>query len=211
MAMKINTEGLMRVADILNQLGDKAQDVASGALFEGAGIVADAFTGAINGISTAPFKYAKPGGQKRKPSPEEKEILIGQVGIAEFHKSGSEVDTLIGIGEGYNTVDWNHMSSKAHTNYKVKPGHGYYGVISNSKAYIRKKDDHYERDRDWFIKNEGRRSSAKPVKVIARAINSGTSFMEKQPFARKAKSQSQGAAKAAIVSKAEEMLEELIK
>ena len=211
MAMKINTEGLMRVADILNQLGDKAQDVASGALFEGAGIVADAFTGAINGISTAPFKYAKPGGQKRKPSPEEKEILIGQVGIAEFHKSGSEVNTLIGIGEGYNTVDWNHMSSKAHTNYKVKPGHGYYGVISNSKAYIRKKDDHYERDRDWFIKNEGRRSSAKPVKVIARAINSGTSFMEKQPFARKAKSQSQGAAKAAIVSKAEEMLEELIK
>lgn len=38
----------------------------------------------------------------------------------------------------------------------------------------------------------------KPIPQIANAINSGTSFMKKQPFMRKAFSQSQGAAKAAI-------------
>ncbi len=38
----------------------------------------------------------------------------------------------------------------------------------------------------------------KPVPLIANAINSGTSFMQKQPFMRKAFSQSKGPATAAI-------------
>ena len=38
----------------------------------------------------------------------------------------------------------------------------------------------------------------KPVPQIANAINSGTSFMKKQPFMRRAFSQSKGAAEAAI-------------
>ena len=50
----------------------------------------------------------------------------------------------------------------------------------------------------------------KSVAVIARSINSGTSFMKKQPVFRRAKSQSQNAAKAAIVAKAEEMFDEII-
>lgn len=37
-----------------------------------------------------------------------------------------------------------------------------------------------------------------PIPLIANAINSGTSFMEKQPFLRKAFSQTKGAATAAI-------------
>lgn len=49
----------------------------------------------------------------------------------------------------------------------------------------------------------------KAVRLIARSINSGTSFMDKQPVFRKAKSSSQGAATAAIISKAEKLLEEL--
>ncbi len=38
----------------------------------------------------------------------------------------------------------------------------------------------------------------KPIPLIANSINSGTSFMQKQPFMRKAFSQSKGAATAAI-------------
>ena len=164
MGLTTNTQGLTEVANMLNQLEEKAQDVASGALFDGAGVVADAYKAAIGGIATEKFHYlAKPElvGKKRKPSPEEKAALIGKSGIAHFHKNGSEVDTLIGI--------------------------------TGSAGYV----------------NIG--GKQKPVRMIARAINSGTSFMDKQPFARKAKSQSQGAAKAAIVAKAEEMLQELIK
>ena len=41
-------------------------------------------------------------------------------------------------------------------------------------------------------------SVTKPIPQIANAINSGTSFMEKQPFFRKAVSQNQSAAEAAI-------------
>ena len=50
----------------------------------------------------------------------------------------------------------------------------------------------------------------KPVRMIARAINSGTSFMKKQPVFRKAASMSKGAAQAAVVAKAEEMFNEII-
>ena len=50
----------------------------------------------------------------------------------------------------------------------------------------------------------------KAVRLIARAINSGTSFMVKQPVFRRAASASTGAAKAAIVSKAEKMCEDII-
>ena len=48
-----------------------------------------------------------------------------------------------------------------------------------------------------------------PVPLIANAINSGTSFMKKQPFIRKAFSQSKGAAQAAIENKLSEELEKL--
>ena len=52
---------------------------------------------------------------------------------------------------------------------------------------------------------------AKAVRLIARSINSGTSFMKKQPVFRKAASQSSGSAKAATVAKAEELFNEIIK
>ena len=160
MAMVMNTEGLTEVSEMLTRMGDRAQDVASGALFDGAGVVADAFTAAVNSIRTAPFKYARPG-ETRLPSPEEKAALLGKSGVARFRKNGSEVDTVIGI------------SGSA----------GYADVAGTPKA----------------------------VRLIARSINSGTSFMVKQPVFRKAKSQSTKAAEAAIVAKAETMFEEIIK
>ena len=160
MAMTINTDGIEELGAMLQKLGDKAGDAASAGLYEGAGIVGDAYTGAIGKIKTEPFRYAT-GGKKRLPSPEEKAALAGKSGIAKFRKSLDSVDTVIGI------------SGAA----------GYAQVAGKSKA----------------------------VRLIARSINSGTSFMNKQPVFRQAVSRSQGAAKGAIVAKAEEMLNEIIK
>ena len=48
------------------------------------------------------------------------------------------------------------------------------------------------------------------VRVIARSINSGTSFMQKQPVYRKAVSASKGAAQEAIVKEIEKLFNEII-
>ena len=157
MAMTIKTEGLTEVSQILAALEGKAQDVASGALYDGAGVVADAFSRAANSIRTEPFKGKR---AKRLPSPEEKAAVMGKTGVARFRKNGSEVDTLIG----------------------VTGSAGYVMIGKKPKA----------------------------VRLIARAINSGTSFMNKQPVFRRAASTSTGAAQAAIVNKAEEMFNEII-
>lgn len=158
MAMTMKTEGLTEVSEMLTQLGEQAEAVASMALYDGAGIVADAFTQAVESIRTEPFRGKR---AKRLPSPEEKAALKGKSGVARFNKSGSEVDTLIGV-----------------------TGAAGYVMLGNTP---------------------------KAVRLIARSINSGTSFMNKQPVFRRAKSISQGAAKAAIIAKAEEMLEAITK
>ena len=159
MAMTIKTEGLDELSSVLAKLGDKAQEVASGALYEGAGVVGDAFTKAVDSIRTAPFKRAR-NGEKRLASPREKAALQGKSGIAKFKKNGDEVNTLVGI--------------------------------SGSAGYV----------------ELGGKQVA--VRMIARSINSGTSFMVKQPVFRRAISQSSGAAKSAIVAKAEQMMDEII-
>lgn len=163
MAWDMHTEGLTEVSEMLGRLGDRAQDVAVGALFDGAGIVANAFSKAANSIVTEPFHYlAKPEltGTKRYPSPEEKAAVVGRTGIATFRKNGSEVDTIVGI-----------------------TGDAGYVTIGGKK---------------------------KAVRMIARSIESGTSFMSKQPVFRKAVNSVKGDAKTAIVGKAEEMFEKII-
>ena len=157
MPMTMKMEGLNEVSELLIRFGDKAEDVASGALFEGAGVVADAFSRAAGSITTAPFKGKR---VERLPSPEEKAAVIGKSGIARFNKNGSEVDTVVGI--------------------------------SRNAGYV----------------NLGKRKTA--VLEIARSINSGTSFMTKQPVFRKAASGSKKAAESAIVNKAEQMFNEII-
>lgn len=159
MAMTMETVGLEQLDKMLTELGDKAQDVASGSLYEGAGVMASAMNAGIESIKTEPFRYA-PEGKTRLPSPQEKAALQRKIGIARFQKNGSEVDTLVGL-----------------------KGTGYAQIAGKPKA----------------------------VAVIARSINSGTSFMQKQPVIRRAKSQSQGAAKAAIVKKADELITEITK
>ena len=54
-------------------------------------------------------------------------------------------------------------------------------------------------------------STTKPIPMIANAINSGTSFMDKQPFFRKAVSQSRSAAISTIDSGIQKRVESILK
>lgn len=51
----------------------------------------------------------------------------------------------------------------------------------------------------------------KPIGVIANSVNSGTSFMKKQPFIRKAVSQSKGTATEVITGEVERLVGEIMK
>ena len=182
----VHVEGMEQLYQAMDKLPEKAQKIASEALYEGAGVVADAVSKAISGISTEKFKYAK--GGKRKPSPEEKAILMNaRHGVAKFRKTGVNVQTSVGFdNSGYAAITWNHAKTGAsRTKYKA----GKNGRMVHA--------------------SQGSGQSMKPVPLIANAINSGTSFMQKQPFLRKAFSQSKSAANAAIEAGLESRLNEL--
>ena len=196
MAFRMDVTGMEDLIHRMEQIGEKAQNAASLALYEGARVVADAVSREVQGIQTEPFKYAK-GGRKRLPSPEEKEAIMGSAhGVSKFRKRIMKVDTSVGFNHaGYTDVNFNHMSSKARTNYKA---YSMKGHESNSTSFL-KATGKYERG----LQNQ------KPIGAIAGAINSGTSFMKKQPFMRKAFSTSQRAAAAAIENKLREELDKL--
>ena len=182
-------DGMQELFQKMKKAEDKALGIAARGLYEGAGIVADAVSREVRGISTAPFKYAKDG--KRKPSPEEKAIVANAShGVAKFRKSGIRVDTSVGFNTyGYTRITWNHAKSEGRTKYKM----GYNGKARKAQV------------------TEGKSSgvSVKPVGVIVNSINSGTSFMTKQPFARKAFSTTQGPAAAVIESTINQAIDDL--
>ena len=176
MAWGIHVTGMDQLYDAFDKLPDKARKVAAEALYEGAGVVADAVSKAVQGIATEKFQYAK-GGRKRLPSPEEKAILVGsRHGVAKFRKGGVNVQTSVGFdNSGYGVITWNHAKTSAsRTKYKMG---------SNGKM---------------VHASQGTGQSMKPVPLIANSIDSGTSFMKKQPFLRKALRQSRGRANSAI-------------
>ena len=134
MAYQMKVDGMVEISELLDKMEKQAPKVASKALYEGAGIMAEEIKQQAQKIKTAPFKYAKDG--QRMPSPEEKEIVIAAgMGIAKFDKNGTEIDTSV----GYRNAGYADLNGKK-----------------------------------------------KPIPVIVNAINSGTSFMNKQPFIRKA-------------------------
>ena len=159
MAWTIQVEGMEELVQGMDKLPEKAEQVAALALFEGACVMADAVSQAVQGIATEPFKYAGRG-KTRKPSPEEKAIVANaKHGVAKFRKDGVSVNTSV----GYQNAGYASLNGKS-----------------------------------------------KPVPLIANAINSGTSFMQKQPFMRKAFSSKKGAAAAAIeagIQSREDMLQ----
>ena len=159
MAYKVTTEGMDQLTNKLRALGDAAGKVAAEGLYEGAGVMADAVSRAVQGIATKTFHYAI--GWQRYPSPEEKELLLKAAhGIAKFRKGGADISTSVGFS---------------------KAG---YGELNGKTV---------------------------PIPKIANAINSGTSFRKKQPFFRKAVSQSRSMTLAAIENSIEKRFEEITK
>ena len=174
MAFKVQWEGADELLRKMDKLPEKAEKIAAEALYEGAGVMADAVSREIRGISTEKFQYAK-GGRKRLPSPEEKQILMNaKHGVSKFRKTGTSIQTSVGFQKsGYAKITWNHARTNIRTKYKM-------GMMVHA--------------------SQGSGDSMKPVPLIANAINHGTSFMKAQPFLRKAFSQNKGAALAAIES-----------
>lgn len=147
MPFSIQWEGADELLRKMDKLPEKAAKIAAEALYEGAGVMADAVSRAVQGIATEKFRYAT-GGRTRLPSPEEKAVVANaKHGVAKFRNDGTKIQTSIGY------------------------------------------------QRAGYAKMAGR---TKPVPLIANSIEHGTSFMKKQPFMRKAISQNQGAAIAAV-------------
>ena len=158
MSFRFEVTGMEAMIAKMQDLPDKGRKVASMALYEGAGVVADSVSAAVHGIATEPFKYAARG-QKRKPSPEEKEILLSaKRGVSKFKKKKTSVSTNVG------------MKSAGYASLKGK---------------------------------------TKPIALIANSINSGTSFMEQQPFFAKAAETSAGRAAAVIEGGIKSRIKEL--
>lgn len=181
------TEGLDELNRAIDSLGKAGQGAAAAGLFEAAGVYADEVSKAIDGIAVSPYKYAsRKRGEVREPSPEEKAILkgAGANGIAKFKKSGVSVDTSIGFNNaGYAPVTWGNKRHKGRTNYKW-----------DGKTATR-------------ASAGGKGTDVKPIPVIANAINSGTGFMKKQPFFRKAVSRAKGKASEAFEKAATDVLD----
>lgn len=154
----METGGIEQLSEMLGNLGENTERIASAALYSGAAVMADAYRAAARSIVTGSGRHHdEPGG--RLPTPAEKEA-VQNVGIAHFrHEGGAEVDTVIGMPEGYAEVN--------------------------------------------------RRRKA--IKLIARSINSGTSFMKKQPVFRKAERTAVGPSEAAMVARAEALIDTITK
>ena len=200
MSYRMKTEGLKELIDEIKALGDSAWYIGSFALYEGAAVMADAIDAEAKTIETEPFHYAAvTGATMRKASPEEKAIVTESdvIGIAKFRKRLGAVDTSVGYNSsGYAPVNWNHMSSKARTNYKAQSFKGFDNMTTSTLKFA----GVYKRG----VQN------MKPIGVIANAINSGTSFMHKDPFMRRAYRKGEQKAIEAIIRKGEEMIDQII-
>lgn len=211
MPISVQIDGMEQISIMLNELEEKAPFVASQALYMGAGEMAKAVNEAAKSIKTAPFKYAK-GDERRLPSPEEKQILLenGSMGIAKFENDGAEVNTSVGYNKsGYADVSWNHMNSSARTNYKAVTFKGKENTASSTLRFIRRSGKAEKYGLSSRIGHGAQ--NRKPIGVIANSINSGTSFMTKQPFFREGVSAGKDKAKNAIIRTVESLFNTIIK
>lgn len=106
MPFSMETTGMDELEKKLGQLGEKGQEIASVGLYEGAGVMADAVSQAVQGIATKPYRYVF-NGWTRYPSPEEKKLLENaRKGVAKFKKSPMRVDTSVGLqNSGYGELN----------------------------------------------------------------------------------------------------------
>ena len=105
MSFSFEVTGMEDLVAKMSKLPDKGKSVAAQALYEGAAVVADSVSSAVQGIATEEFHYTKFG--TRLPSPEEKAILMGaRKGVAKFRKTTSSVNTSVGMqNAGYGTLN----------------------------------------------------------------------------------------------------------
>lgn len=211
MPYRFETEGIKDIIKQIYAIEDQADFIAAHALYEGAAVMADAINVEAKTIKTAPFKYAK-NGDTRLPSPEEKEMITssGAMGIAKFRKRLGAVDTSVGYNSaGYAPVKWNHMSSTARTNYKNATFKGRDINASSTLKWIRSQGGSAKYG---ISANIGKGAqNMKPIGVVANSINSGTSFMQKQPFMRRALNKATPKCEAVIIDTAERMIDAIIK
>ena len=211
MPYRFESEGVAEIMKQIKALEDRSDMIAAAALYDGAAVMASEIDKSAKSIKTAPFKYARPG-ETRLPSPEEKEMITndGAMGIAKFRKNLDAVDTSVGYNSaGYVPVKWNHMSSKARTNYKNVTFKGNSITASSTLKWIR---DQGGSKKYGLSANIGKGAeNMKPIGVVANSINSGTSFMKKQPFMRKALKAATPKCEAAIIKKAESLIESILK
>jgi len=211
MPYRFETEGIKDIIKQIYAIEDQADFIAAHALYEGAAVMADAINAEAKTIKTAPFKYAK-NGDTRLPSPEEKEMITssGAMGIAKFRKRLGAVDTSVGYNSaGYAPVKWNHMSSKARTNYKNATFKGRDINASSTLKWIRSQGGSAKYGISADIGKGAQ--NMKPIGVVANSINSGTSFMRKQPFMRRALTKATPKCEAVIIDTAERMIDAIIK
>lgn len=196
MGYEISMDGMAEISSMLEQLQDKAEGAASRGLYRGASVMQKAIRKEMDSVKTEEFKYAK-NGETRLPSPEEKAVLEkAGIGIAKFDRNGAEVNTSVGFNQsGYADVEFTHMKSGARTNYK---GVKLKGSAHTSSSLLKA----------MGIQSGGK--NQKPIGVIANAINSGTSFMKKQPFVRKGAAAGKGKAEEAIREQIESDLQSII-
>lgn len=141
MAMTMNVSGMEEISRMLTEAGERAEEVASKALYAGAGVMADAYAAAASGITAEKFHYVF-SGEKRGTSFEEKAALVGKSGIAKFEKNGSEVLTSVGPGGklGYVEINGRKIAVRLLANAINKgtefriPSHVWRGAVSKAKG-----------------------------------------------------------------------------
>ena len=160
MAWKLDVD-LSQVSDMIDAMQGGVTPIARAALYEGAKVVADAMTGAIDNAKTQPFKYGTKG-SLRYPTPEEINAVKASgwfIGVSKFDRNSGLATTSVGLNKA-----------------------GYTDLMGRTV----------------------------PVAVLVRSIESGTSFMRKQPVFRAAVNRVKGQAEDAIASEVQNRLDQLI-
>lgn len=146
--------GLDKYVEQLHQLEANTDEIIGRAIYEGAGIVADAARASIEGL-TVDDEYHRPGEQRNGPRTEEKEGLLEGFGISKM------------------------TTQKSYTYVKI----GFHGRNPNG------------------LMNSG----------AARQIESGTSWMKKQPFMTKAVNANKKKCEETMQKVFDEEIEKLVK
>lgn len=100
--MTFEATGIDELIDALNKLDKETEPIAAQALYDGAGVMAAAIRSQVNSIPTEDWHYVdeRHPHKMKSATTQEKNAIAQVIGISEFDKNGSEVNTSIGINDG---------------------------------------------------------------------------------------------------------------